>query len=228
MRILAIDTSTTINSVCILDDNGILVEHIVSSRNSHNRVLLRNLDICIREAGTRLEEIDALAVALGPGSFTGLRIGISTAKTLAWANRLPVLGIPTLDALALNVPCSEYPVCALLDARKKEVYCSIYRNTAGYPESLTKYLVLLPEKLAELISSPTVFVGNGWLLYESFLKKKLRKNALSLPPSFHTMRASNIATLARLRLEKNDVDDPVTLKPIYVRPSDAEAGLKQK
>ncbi len=228
MRILAIDTSTAVNSVCILDNNGIVAEHTVGAQGSHNRILLRNIDTCMKAAGIRLGEINAIAVALGPGSFTGLRIGISTAKTLAWANRIRILGIPTLDALALNVPYSKHTVCTLLDARKKEVYCRLYRANGGYPEGVTENLVIAPEKIAELIDSPTIFLGDGWLLYERVLRKILGDKALSLPPSFNTIRAGNVATLARFRLEKNDTDDVQSLKPIYVRPSDAELSIQKQ
>ncbi|HDM79019.1 MAG TPA: tRNA (adenosine(37)-N6)-threonylcarbamoyltransferase complex dimerization subunit type 1 TsaB [Deltaproteobacteria bacterium] len=228
MRILALDTSTSVNSVCIIDEKGILVEHIVGGQGSHNKILLKNIDLCIKAAGVQFGDIHGIAIALGPGSFTGLRIGISTAKTLAWANQLPILGIPTLDALALNVPYGKYQVCPMLDAKKNEVYCRIYRLSDAYPEGITDNMVLPPAELAGMIDSPTIFLGNGWHQYESVLREKLGENALTLPAPFHDIRASNIATLALRRLKQNEKDDPESLKPIYVRPSDAELSLKEK
>ncbi len=228
MRMLALDTSTPINSVCILDENGILVEHIVGAQNSHNRILLRNVDLCIKAAGIQFGDIHGIAVALGPGSFTGLRIGISTAKTLAWANRLPIFGIPTLDAFALNAPYSRHQVCPILDAKKGQVYCRLYTLSNGFPEGITDTFVLSPAELVAMIDSPTLFLGSGWLLYESVIRKELGENALSLPAPFHSIRASNIAILALDRLKRGDEDDPESLKPVYVRPSDAELTLKEK
>ena len=227
MRILAIDTSTSTNSVCVINESGIVVEHLVGGQSSHNKILLKNVDLCIKAAGIQFGDIAGIGVALGPGSFTGLRIGISTAKTLAWANQLPILGIPTLDALALNVPYSRYKVCPLLDAKKDEVYCRIYEMVDGYPKPLTENLVLSPLELINLIDSPTLFFGNGWLLYGKQLKEKLGDKAMSPPSSCHPIRASNIGVLALRRLKRGEKDDPAFLKPIYVRPSDAELSMKR-
>ncbi len=227
MRILALDTSTPVNSVCILDENGIIAEHIMGTQGSHNRYLLKNIDLCLKSAGVQLGDIDGIAVALGPGSFTGLRIGISTAKTLAWANQLPIFGIPTLDALALNVASTTYQVCPILDAKKNEIYCRLYEATGGYPKAITENMVLSPKELVKLIERPTFFFGNGWFLYGSVLKEKLADRALTLPPHFHTPRASNAASLALLRLKQGEKDNPASLKPIYVRPSEAELNLER-
>ncbi len=228
MKILAIDTSTSLNSVSILSEERVLVEHSTSRIGSHNRYLLKNIDLCLNILETSSKDLDGIAVSLGPGSFTGLRIGLSTAKTLAWTLDVPLVGIPTLDALALNVTFTSHLVCPLIDARKSEVYCALYVAEGQVPERITDFMVVHPLDLANQINRTTIFVGNGWNLYGSVLRDTLGDKALSPVCSAHLPRAGNVGTLAIERIRSNRLDDPFLLKPIYVRASDAEINLGKK
>lgn len=223
MKILALDTSTSSGSVALLEGPLLTAEWTLQSARTHNRRLLRTIDDLLRQTGRELAEMDGFAVSTGPGSFTGIRIGLTSMKTLAWVLGKPFAGIPTLDALAAPFRFSRLPVCAMLDARKKEVYCAIYRadesNRICRPGP---YRAIAPERIAELIEEPTIFCGDGWLLYRGTLMEKLGRLAVEAPASQHVVRAGAVAELAARKFSAGMADDPVTAVPIYVRPSEAE------
>lgn len=223
MRILAADTSTMSGSLALLEDENIIAEWTLRSAQTHNRRLLKAIDTLIREAGWDLHSIDGFAVAGGPGSFTGLRIGMTTLKTLAWALGKLYAAVPSLDALALPLSLAAYPVCSVIDARKNEVYCALYRtDQAGDLQTVMPYSVLSPAVLAGKIRQTTIFVGEGWLLHKNRMKKKLGALAVEAPGSSHIIRAGSVGELARRRFLRGESDDPKTSLPLYVRPSEAE------
>ncbi len=227
MRILAADTSTMSGSIALLDQGSLTAELTISSSRTHNRRLLKSIDSLLREIGWELETIDAFAVTSGPGSFTGLRIGMTTMKLLAWTMGKPYAGIPSLDALAFPFSFSANPVCTLIDARKGEVYCALYRPDGKGGLALEiPYAALTPHQLAKQVMSkvpgPVVFCGDGWKAYRNSLTIKLGTKALEPPSSFHIIRAASIAELAERRFIKGESDDPGSSVPHYVRPSEAE------
>lgn len=223
MRILAIDTSTASGSVALLEGARLVAEWTLQSAQTHNRRLLRTIDDLLRQVGWAIEDIDGFAVSTGPGSFTGIRIGLTTMKTLAWALGRPLAAIPTLDALAAPFRFSRLPVCTMLDARKKEVYCALYRSDGtGRICRQGPYRAIPPEQVAGLVEAPTLFCGDGWLLYRSAILEKLGDLALEAPASQHIVRAGTVGELAARRFAEGCADDPVTAVPIYVRPSEAE------
>ncbi len=214
-------------SIALLDGGRIAAEWTLSSARTHNRRLLKSIDRILGEAGWELEEIDAFAAAAGPGSFTGLRIGMTTIKVLAWSLGKPYASVCTLDALALPFCFSANPICALIDARKDEVYCAVYRPDAKGGFNLeTPYLAINPSKLAADLRSrpeePIIFCGDGWTPYGNLLKKELGELAIEPPPSFHVVRASSVGELAGRRFLKGESDDVRSSAPFYLRPSEAE------
>jgi tRNA threonylcarbamoyladenosine biosynthesis protein TsaB len=223
MKILAADTSTMSGSLALMEDESLVAEWTVKSAATHNRRLLKGIDFLIAEAGWTLNDIDGFAVAAGPGSFTGLRIGMTTMKVLAWTAGKLYAAVPTLDALAFPLSFSEHPVCTILDARKKEVYCAIYQpDHQGNLKPAMPWTALSPSALADRIDREVIFCGDAWPLYKSQLKRKLGSLAVGAPPLFHTIRASSVGELARRRFAKGQSDDPATSAPIYVRSSEAE------
>jgi tRNA threonylcarbamoyladenosine biosynthesis protein TsaB len=223
MRILAVDTSSMSGSFALLDGENIIAEWTLRSAQTHNRRLLKAIDTLVREAGWDLESIDAFAVAGGPGSFTGLRIGMTTLKALAWTLGKLYAAVPSLDALAFPLSFAAFPVCSVIDARKKEVYCALYQTDGdGNPRIVMPYSVLSPMALAGKIRQTTIFVGDGWLLYRDRMKKKLGSLALEAPATSHMVRAGSVGELARRRFLRGDSDDPKTSLPLYIRPSEAE------
>ncbi len=223
MKILAVDTSTSSGSVALIDGLKPIAELSLESAQTHNRRLLKTVDSLLENVGWSLNEVDGLAVTLGPGSFTGIRIGISTMKTLAWALDKPYVGIPTLDALAAPLQFVSMPVCTMLDARRKEVYVAFYQPDGfGACNRVSSYQVLPPAKVLEQVQVPTLFCGDGWLQYQGYFLNELGELAVGLGTPYHLVRASFVADLARRKFEQGLADDPMTSTPIYVRPSEAE------
>jgi tRNA threonylcarbamoyladenosine biosynthesis protein TsaB len=223
MRILAVDTSTLSGSVALLDDLQVAAEWNLQAAQTHNRRLLKTIDGVLSDVGWTVDMVDGFAVTLGPGSFTGIRIGISTIKTLAWVLGKRYAGIPTLDALAAPVQFAARPVCALIDARRQQVYSAWYEpNGDGQCLRRTPYAVGAPEAVLQGVDGPTLFCGDGWLLYRQRLLAELGSWAIELPAPYHSVRAAFVGSLAYQRFLQGDSDDPVTSNPIYVRPSEAE------
>lgn len=227
MKIVAIDTSTTAGSVALLQDEQVVAEWYLQSAKTHNRRLLSSLNDVLRQAGWSLKDADGFAATIGPGSFTGLRIGLSTVKTLAWSLSKDYVGVSSLDALAAGLFFSPLPVCSVLDARKNEVYFALYRPTGlGHPALQGSYLVDKPHRLARSITEQTVFCGDGWLLYKDFLQESLGELAVEAPAPCHMIRASHVGFLAMQRMLAGKGDDPMLSAPLYVRPSEAEIHRK--
>jgi tRNA threonylcarbamoyladenosine biosynthesis protein TsaB len=227
MKILAADTSTMSGSLAALDGENLTAEWTLRSARTHNRRLLKSIDSILKEVGWELENVDGFAVAGGPGSFTGLRIGMATMKVLAWTTRKLYASVCTLDALALPLCFSANPVCTLLDARKGELYYALYQpDGKGSLRLEAPYAAVTPGRLAETLvrrlSGPAVFCGDGWTAYRDRLKNKLGDMVLEPPSSFHLIRAASVAELARRRFSEGRSDDPRSSAPLYLRPSEAE------
>ncbi|HXH82846.1 MAG TPA: tRNA (adenosine(37)-N6)-threonylcarbamoyltransferase complex dimerization subunit type 1 TsaB, partial [Candidatus Tectomicrobia bacterium] len=162
MRVLAVETSTLAGGVALLEDDRLVAEYLLDVRRTHSERLLAAVDRVLADAGWSARDIDGLAVAVGPGSFTGLRIAVSTVKGLALALGIPaVAAVPSLDAMAAALPWASLPVCPVIDARKGEVYASLYRWDGAAMERLWDHVALAPEALARRLASPTILVGDG-------------------------------------------------------------------
>jgi tRNA threonylcarbamoyladenosine biosynthesis protein TsaB len=223
MKILAVDTSTASGSMALLEDAWLVAEWTLQSAQTHNRRLLRNIDVFLRELGWTIEYLDGFAVTIGPGSFTGLRIGVTTIKTLAWATRKPFVGIPSLDALAAPLGYATRQVCPLIDARKGELYFAFYQpDGKGAVRLLSPFQVESRERIVEKIQGPTIFCGDGWPLCRELFSNQLGDWAVAASAPYHTVRASHVGELARQRLLEQRGEDPMTCVPLYVRPSEAE------
>ena len=223
MKILAVDTSTASGSIALLNDMQIEAEWTLRSSETHNRRLLKTVDHILHEVGWELNEIGGLAVTTGPGSFTGVRIGLTTVKTLAWSLKVPFVGVPSLDALAAPLSFAGLPVCTVLDARKQEVYFAIFRPEGkGVQSRQGPYHVASPAAVRKEIDGPTILCGDGWLLYRDLLLKDLGSLAIEAPAPYHTIRAGFVGELARARILAGETDNPMTSAPLYVRPSEAE------
>jgi tRNA threonylcarbamoyladenosine biosynthesis protein TsaB len=229
MKILAIDTSTPVGSIALMQGEVLRAQYILNISATHNQRLLPGIDRILVDIGWTLDDLDALAVSLGPGSFTGLRIGMSIVKGLAWATGKPLAGVPTLDALAANIAPAPYPICSVLDARKGEIYAALYRKSDKQaPERLTPYMVIKPEELVSSISEKTVLVGDGLLQYGDYLAGELGELFLQAPPHLNVVHASSVAWLAGQMLRLGKHEDVSSCTPIYVRPSEAELNRMSK
>lgn len=222
MIVLGLDTSCEIGGAALLDENKLIAECTINSPLSHSRRLTRIIDILLNLSSIPFSSIGAFAVAIGPGSFTGLRVGLSASKGFHLATAKPLLGIPTLDAISHRVKFSKHTVCPIIDARKGEVYAAIY--TAG-PSGLRKStadMVISPALLCDMINEPTLFLGNGLKTYGDYIERRLGRLAIFAPISAQKSAAAEIAELALDRFCRGDPGDGLALKPIYIRKSEAE------
>lgn len=225
MRILAVDTATTSCSVAIVDKTSLLSEFTIDREETHSKHLMDMIKSVLRMAGLNFSDLDGFAVTRGPGSFTGLRIGLSTIKGLAVASEKPVVGVSSLEALAFQVSYSRDLICPILDARKGEVYFSRYRFLNGHLKKQTKERVAPPDKAVDDLNESCLFVGNGALLYKEMILEKMGGLASIAPMIQNTIRASTMAYLSMTKFEKNDTDDIEKIMPYYIRKSDAELNL---
>ena len=189
---------------------------------THSERLMPTVDLLMREAGLDFGRLSGIAVAIGPGSFTGLRIGLASAKGLALASALPLFGIPTLEAMARNLPFSRHPVCPMLNARKREVYWALYRFEGERLIRIASEAVSPPEEVANRIRGETVFLGDGAAEFAEALRRILGEKAIFAPPYARNARASVVAEMGMERLRKGERDDLAGLVPLYVRRSEAE------
>ena len=230
--ILALDTATACCSLALtagtMADGGVLASLSLNGRTTHSRRLITAIDWLFTESGVDWAMIDGIAVGLGPGSFTGLRIGMATAKGLAATAGKPLLGVSTLDALAGNCMTRRL-ICAALDARKKEVYVAFYRcDGAGLPRRVGAIRAVDPLKLADEISEPVVIVGDGVLVYGDHWRRELGGKVDVAPVALHYPSASIVGLLGAGNLQMDRILDLETAVPLYVRASDAELSLEAK
>ncbi len=226
--LLSVDSSTSAGSVAICRGETLLGEISLNVKKTHTDLILQNIDRLLADLDLHLNEVDAFAAVIGPGAFTGLRVGVSTIKGLAMATGRPLLGVSSLRALAMQVPFSDRPVCALLDARKKEVYTGLYRWKKGGLQSLGEEAVLPPEKLLEALQGEVLFVGEGAVVYRSLIETKLGSRAAFAPWSCNTPRAASVAALALADLRQGRTVALEHFVPTYIRLSEAEIMWAQR
>ncbi len=221
MIVLGIESSSTQGGVALVGEEGVIAEYVLSVEATYAERLMPAIDRVLQDARMTILEVEGLAVSIGPGSFTGLRIGLSTVKGLALATGKPVVGVPTLQALAWSLPYCRYPLCPILDARKKEVYCALFEYRDAQLVCLMEDSALSPQALVARISQATLFIGDGWRVYQAFLRQALGALAIP-PPASRGASPAAVADLGRRRLlqgEKNPVEELVAR---YIRPSEAE------
>ena len=223
MNILAIDTSSSVASVAVIKDKQLVGEYIVSNGKTHSQILVPIIDDVLSNLNLGIEDVDVFATTLGPGSFTGLRIGIATAKAFAQAKNKKIIGVSALDCLASNVAYGDgITVCPILDARRGNVYNALYKNGC---KQTNDRLLHLDTVLEEVKGEKTLFLGDGVLKHREKISSFMGNDAMFAPENLLFQRASSVAHIALLRAENNDFDNIYSLEPIYVRPSQAEREL---
>lgn len=226
MRVLAVETSTMLGGVAVVDDEqGLLVESRLIVKAAHSARLMPELDHALRAAGLGLSDMGALAVSAGPGSFTGLRIGLGTVKGLAFATGLPVVAVPTLEAFAWCFPHVSHPVCPMLDARKKEVYAGVFVWEGGELNRLVPETSLEAAALARSLMDRdrVLFAGEGALIYREQIRAELGEKALFAPPHLMAPLPSALAFVGLGMALRGEFSEPRALKPLYIRKSEAES-----
>jgi len=228
MLVLGIETSTSVSSVALATERGIVASASLARGKGHAEFVTPAIRQIALDAGVELRSLGGVAVGLGPGLFTGMRVGVATAKTMAQALRLPIVGIPSLDVLAYGVRHSSRLICAAADARRGEVFAAFYRQVPGGIQRLSEYRAWPPDRLAaevESRSQDTLFVGDGALLYRDRLphaRTEYASNAQAFPT------ASALVELALPRFVREDTDPLLELEPLYVRKTDAEIAWEER
>lgn len=222
MLILGIETSTPVSSVAIGSELGIVASMSLSRGRGHAEFLVPAIRHIAEQAGIEMGSLAGIAVGVGPGLFTGMRVGVATAKSMAQALRVPIVGTPSLDLLAYGVRHTSRLICAAVDARRGEVFAAFYRQVPGGVQRLSEYAAWPPERLAgelQARSEETLYVGNGALQYRDRLphaKAEFASYSLAFPS------AAALVELALPRFMREDTDPLLELEPLYVRKTDAE------
>ncbi len=225
MKVLAIDTSTSYLSVAICNEDGLIAERSLPFPMKHSSSLMPLIADCLKRANLPIEVIDGLAVSLGPGSFTGLRVGVATMKGLAFATSKPIVGVLTLDVLAENIARTTHHICPLLDAKRDQVYASFYKYRGRKLKRLTDYLVIGIDDLLKKVRAKTIFLGDGLLDYRDMIQKKKRDLAIFASRDLWFPRASIVARYGLERLKAGRVDRAHDITPLYLRPPEAQEKL---
>ena len=225
MKILGIDTSTPIGSVALIDDDNLVAEHTLNIVQAHSSRLMPAIDTVLKWSDITADDLDGCAVGIGPGSFTGIRIGVATIKSLCYALDKPIIGVSTLEAVAYNLRWTNGPICPLLDARRNEVYGAIFEGGTEWHRfsedlclSIDAFLDRLGETTAQRrVPTPFNFVGDGLLTYGDAVREKLGERAHFADAIFNVPRGATIAYLGSQRLQHGESDNYWTLVPNYVR-----------
>jgi len=213
--ILAIDTSTQAIAAALYDEGGVVAEMLWNTSNRHTVELTTAVDSLMRRCGIATQDLTLLVAALGPGTFTGLRIGLAFIKGLALSRHLPVIGVPTFDYMAAAQPLADTPMVVILPAGRKRLAAGWYAVKEGAWQPVSKPEVLTPEELSERIEGPTILCGELNVAERQVLGRKW-KNAKISSPAQSTRRPAMLAELGLKRWQAGQRDDPVLLSPIYL------------
>lgn len=222
MIILSIDTTGPAGSVALVEGEHVLASLYLRQTSVFSRPLLRSIDLVFAWTGCTLDDLTGLVVNLGPGAFTGLRVGLATAQGLAMASGRPLVGYSAFEALVALVPGWEGMVCPVLEARKGEVYAAMYRQHGRAIQEIIPGMVLTPEVLCTLVTERTLFLGSGAKVYGALLAATLGDRAVCVDTGLEEVGlAVSLARMGQARLRTTDATALSFPQPFYVRSADA-------
>ncbi len=222
MKILSLDSSAKVATVALCEDGALLAEYTLNNGNTHSETLLPMIESLMKQYGITVGDIDLFACTSGPGSFTGVRIGAATLKGLAFGRDLPCVGVSTPEAIAENLTVLPGLICPVMNARRSQVYCALFRSDG---ETLTRLLpdsALSIAELDELLSAygePVAFAGDG---YDVTLGELKKTPVRPVPDRLRHQSAYSVAQVARRMLRDGRADTDASLRVQYLRPSQAE------
>ncbi|MDF2612963.1 MAG: tsaB [Clostridia bacterium] len=225
MNILGIDASGIAGSIAYMKDNKLVGEYYICDKLTHSETIMPMMEHMKQLIGLDLSTLDAIAVTSGPGSFTGLRIGVTTAKALALALDKPIIGIPTLDAIANNITHTEHVICPMMDARRNQVYTALYQWRGKELLRLTDYLAIdIDEYLCQIAerNEKVIFLGDGVWQYRDKIEEKLEYKAEFAASYLTLQRASTLVQIASIEYDKGNSVSASEFVPMYLRKSQAE------
>lgn len=225
MKILGMDSSGLVASIAIVENDILVAEYTVNHKKTHSQTLLPMLDELVKMTELDMSTIDAIAVAAGPGSFTGLRIGAATVKALGLALDKPVVAVPTCQGLAFNMWGTDKLVCPILDARRNQVYTGAYEFVDGELKIVRDQDAMSIDELVEYLNQlgrEVIFVGDGIPVYKEFIEENAKVGYMFAPAGFSRQRASSVAALGACLYAQGKYETADDHKPIYLRKSQAE------
>ena len=225
---MAVNSAAESCGIAIMVDGRVQAAIRLNHGQTHSRFLMQAVDSALMLSRLALSDIDVFAATRGPGSFTGLRIGISTVKGLAFGSGKPVVGVSSLEALAYQAPGCASRVCVMLDARRSEVYWCLYEYQHDRLSPITGEQVGSVNDLLEQIEGPCVAVGNAALLYADQLHEKFGSAIQLAPAVCHEIQPDTVAQLAWARFQQGEVEDPDSFVPVYLRKSDAQINREKR
>ena len=231
MKVLGIDSSGMVATVAVVEDTQMLAEYTINYKKTHSQTLLPMLDEVAKMMELDLNTIDAIAVAAGPGSFTGLRIGSATAKGLGLALKKPLVSVPTLEGIAYNFCGSEKVICPMMDARRSQVYTGIYEFQENTLKVLEDQMAVPVEEVLEKLNQTgreVILAGDGVPVYLELIEKNLKVPYLLAPAHLNRQRAGAVAVLGIQYAKEGKLESAMEHQPDYLRLSQAERERAQK
>jgi tRNA threonylcarbamoyl adenosine modification protein YeaZ len=225
MKLLVLDSSGMVASVAVMEDDVLIGEYTINHKKTHSQTLLPMLDEVVTMTETELKDMDAIAIAKGPGSFTGLRIGSATAKGLGLALEKPIVAVPTVDAIAYNLYRTEGYICPIIDARRNNVYTGLYCWEDGEFQVIKEQCAQSIEETIELVNtfeSPVIFLGDGVPVYKEIILEKANVPVSFAPAHLNRQRAAAVGSLAMVYYEQGKIETAAEHEPDYLKKSQAE------
>ena len=231
MKLLVLDSSWLVASVALIEDDRLIAEYTTGNKLTHSQTLLPMLDEVTKMTSFNIESIDAIAVAMGPGSFTGLRIGAATAKGLGLALHKPIIPVPTVDGLAYQLFGAAYLICPMMDARRKQVYTGFYRFCGANMKVVKGQCAQsVEDTLAQLkeYKEPVIFLGDGVPVYRKEIEEAMGEDAIFAPAHANRQRAGAVGALAEVYYQKGIWQSADAFAPEYLRKSQAEREREER
>ena len=220
---LAIETSSLVSSVAVMNDERLLGEITIQAGLTHSEQLVPHIDTLLRMTQVQKSELQGVVVSSGPGSFTGLRIGMGTAKAMAYALHIPLYGVMTMDALARNIPYTSHIICTVIDAQKQHVYAALYTYEGERLRQLEAPFVVSADLLVERLQTKgdaVIFVGDGIKRIAPLVENVEHLHIAD--PMYRIPRASSLLVASRERIALGETENPMDMVPYYIRRSEAE------
>jgi len=227
VKILHLDTATTVFSIALTDNETVIAEFCGDAGPATSAKIPGHIHSLLRDAALEIAVLDAFTVTVGPGSFTGVRVGIALVKGMAYSTGKPVIPLSSLELLALNAKESAIPVCALFDARRSEVYTALYQFDDGM-RLVRPEMAINPAELLDQLEGEILFLGDGALRYHDLIVARLGSNAHFAAEQLHYPKASAGAALALSRFQSGQTVSPFELTPRYLRLPEAELNKRSK
>ena len=229
MIVLSMDSSSLVTTVALLKDEHLLGEFTLNFKREHSVILMEKIEMLLKDCNIDISEVDGFVVSKGPGSFTGLRIGMATVKGLSMGSNKPYLSISSLDALAYSLVNFDGIICPIMDALRDSVFTCMYEFSNEELSKIIDYSALSLDELVEVLQQkdePVIFTGDGVYKYKEYLLEKL-PNAKFAPNHLSVVRASALGELGMELLRKGQYDD-MNSSPLYLKKPQAERELEQR